>query len=237
MSPFRTTFVLLIVMLAAGLCACASRGPAAAPLQWSQTEKRIVVFPPDVKLGRITIGGTVEPQDGWTQTARTLLLANLARKLGTKGITAVRPEELNDPGDAEIARQYSFWEQLKLDPEKGLPDTHGVRDRYRADYALSFYLRDNYTSAGRNVAQGVSTAADVVGAAATIASGGLLLVPIGLLSNAWHVPGANRSAQASLIDLRTGSVVWIKAWNDTSGDLREDEDSREFVDKVLEGVF
>jgi hypothetical protein len=92
------------------------------------------------------------------------------------------------------------------------PGVKLLRDKYHGDYALFVHLRDSYSSTGRQALIGVAA---------------LLLVP---------VPGGFQSGFASLVDLRSGKVVWFNRLLSVNGDLRNKDDARDTVGELLKGL-
>jgi hypothetical protein len=77
------------------------------------------------------------------------------------------------------------------------PDISSLADKYEADYALFVYYRDYQASGGR-----------VAFAILAAAAGGV-------------VQTGSEHGFASLVDLRTGDVVWFNVVGAGSGELRE----------------
>ena len=88
-----------------------------------------------------------------------------------------------------------------------------LRDATGADYALFTYVRDSYTSGGR-VAMRV----------------------IGFVLLGGDIGGGYQIGLASLVDLRTGLVVWHNLLIDQTGDLRDETGARETADDLLKGL-
>ena len=87
-------------------------------------------------------------------------------------------------------------------------DVRVLRGRTGADYALFVYVRDSYASDARKV---VMVAGLAMGAA---------------------ILGGLQEGFASLVDLRTGEIVWFNELGRLTGDLRSAEPAAETV-KVL----
>ena len=85
-----------------------------------------------------------------------------------------------------------------------------LRDKYGSDYALFVFLRDSYVSAGR-VAVQIFAAAFGVG-----------------------ISGGTQVGFASLVDLKTGDVVWFNRLVSTSGDLRTADAAEKTISGLLE---
>ena len=89
------------------------------------------------------------------------------------------------------------------------------------DYALFLYAEDNFASSGRTALQVLGLAGCFVGFCAPSASGGQV-------------------AYASLVDLRTGEVVWFNVLQTSSmlpgvqmGDIRTPEGAAQMVERLL----
>jgi hypothetical protein len=86
-----------------------------------------------------------------------------------------------------------------------------LQREFGADYALFVYLRDSYSSEGRK--------AMMIG---------LALLGIG-------VSGGTQVGFASLVDLRTGDIVWFNRLISTVGDLRTLAPAHDAVEELLSG--
>ena len=229
----RLWFALCAGMLALGLCGCASPKPFTPKpiLNWSRSEKRIVVVRPDIVLGLVTTGGLIEPQSDWSETARKAIVANISRHIGAKDVRPVPLDDLTAPHDGQLVKLYSAlvagenhpgW-RADLRSRTVLQDTLGpgaqtLSARFDADYGMFFYLRDNYTSTGRviaNIATNVVLAAITIGRAQT------------------NYSDASRIALVSLVDLHTGTIVWTKDRSTVTGDLRDAKDVAKFADSLF----
>jgi hypothetical protein len=89
-----------------------------------------------------------------------------------------------------------------------------VRDKTGADYAIFTFIRDSYLSDERKAAM-------VIGA----------LFGVGIAG------GQIQFAFVSLVDLRTGQVVWANRVLRATGDLRTAEPAQETVDAMLTGLI
>lgn len=194
-------------------------------------ESRVVVVPADMELFALSAGGVAEPRADWTDAAhrhfRTALLAR-------KDVVGDAPLELKEADlDAlgqlnalhgTVAEAVFVHHMLKLPalPTKNdaLDWTLGeavtpLRARTGADYALFFWVRDSYASAERKAAMVAMT---IVGAAF-----GVGIIPT----------GGQQIGYASLVDLKTGRVVWFNNLVRASGDLREAQPAAETVEALL----
>ena len=92
------------------------------------------------------------------------------------------------------------------------PGVTALRDHYNGDYALFVYVRDSYSSPGR-------TAVIILGAIAGIG-----------------VQGGTQVGFASLVDLRTGKIVWFNRLISSTGSLKEDKPAAATVKNLLAGL-
>ena len=222
--------VAALFLLCAPLCACDAASPRladSAPISWNG-EKRLVLATPDIELSELTAGGVNAPRADWTGTAITLTRQNIATTLAARGVSVVEADTAADARESQIVKLNSavgqaillhlYYSPIKL-PQKGDaldwtlgPGVKTLRDRYHGDYALFVHLRDSYSSTGRQALMGVSA---------------LLLIP---------VPGGFQSGFASLVDLRTGKIVWFNRVLSINGDLRNPDDARDTVGELLQGL-
>jgi hypothetical protein len=100
--------------------------------------------------------------------------------------------------------------QEKLDWSLG-DAVQPLRERTGADYALFTWIRDSYASGERK--------------AALVAMALMGAIPI----------GGEQVGYASLVDLKTGRVVWFNELSRLWGDLREAAPAAETVDALLKG--
>jgi hypothetical protein len=196
-----------------------------ASFDFTAKVKRVIVVDPDVSLGELTAGGLVEARADWTAAAKGFIVADVATILAAKNIDVVKADKPSSDHENQIIKLHhvvgqeaSLHTLIRL-PNKGDafdwtlgPGTNELRDQYGADYAVFIYVRDSYTTAGR--------AAMMIGAA---------MLGIG-------IQGGSQAAFISLVDLRTGNIVWFNRLGSTNGDLRTDAPARDVVNNLLEGI-
>ncbi len=176
---------------------------------------RVILMPPDIRYYLLTAGGVAEPHAEWTKAAQTnftIAIEDFAVSIGTDltiidrdnlGQTHFRYEKLYSAvGLTILNHQFGMF---KL-PSKGNgqvfdwslgPGISALADEHDADYGLFVYYRDYQASGGR-VAFAILAAAAGVG----VATG-------------------SEYGFASLVDLRTGDIVWFNVVNVGSGELRD----------------
>jgi hypothetical protein len=186
----------------------------------------IALMPADVELFEISAGGVTEPRADWTEAATKHIMADLRARKAKLGARATEisgdqdeaVEALNGlHGAVARAIVVHHFGGLKLPTKDGKldwtlgPDAAKLREKSGADYALFTWVRDSYASAERKAMM-------VVGA----------LLGVGM-------SGGVQQAYASLVDLRTGQIVWFNRMVRGTGDLRETEPATETLTALLTG--
>jgi hypothetical protein len=188
-------------------------------------------MPTDIELSELTVGGLLEPKADWTDLAQKHVDSALRKEMNKRQTTLAQYQQEGQ----HSSKEYAYNQIIKLHEAVGgailahkysgqlneLPtkkDTfdwslgEGVnilREDFNADYGLFVFWRDSYASAGRK--------AMMVGAA---------VLGVGL-------PGGRQVGFASLVDLRTGGIVWFNFQARASGDLREEEAALNSVQNLL----
>jgi hypothetical protein len=205
---------------------------------------RLLVLRPDVTIGSLTTGGMVEPRAEWTEEARANIIAALRAQQAERGgnVTIVEhrnalpqvPEQeladlerLNLVVDESIVEHKYLGNSLPTKRGRGLDWTLG-EDAVRLgrktgyDYVLFLHAEDEVASGGR-IALGVL---------------GLAGCFVGFCAP--NVGGAEQLDYASLVDLRTGQVVWFNVVDAASqvpgikfGDLRTPAGAGQMVERLL----
>ncbi|MDJ0968879.1 MAG: hypothetical protein QNJ06_03180 [Kiloniellales bacterium] len=217
----RASHLLAVLLVGLGLSACVQVpgtvriDPAAQSLRGA----KVLIMQPDVEVSELTVGGLLEPNAAWTAAAERNIDRALERVLAEQGANWVH---LNPNG--KLIRTPAVSQLVKLhgavgasilvhDYAGGVPllnkngkfdwtlgkDAAILGKAYKADYALFVFFRDSFSSDAR-IALNVLTA--LVGAG---------------------VQGGQQLGFASLVDLRTGRIVWFNIMARGTGDLREAE--------------
>ncbi len=219
-------FVCLGFLLAA--CTTTSTKTAEqANISWSSgLNKRIVLIEPDITLGSLTAGGAFDPRADWTRAAEQLIDQETAILLKEKNIDFAKADNLQNPRSIQVAKLHSaVGRSILLHlygaggqlPNKGKaldwslgPGANTIRTDYNADYGLFLFVQDSYTTAGR--------AFMMVGAAILGA----------------NLQGGTQIAFTSLVDLKTGDIVWFNRLVSTAGDLRTPDPAKKVVRNLYE---
>ena len=205
---------------------------------------RLIVLRPDISVGSITTGGMVEPRADWTEQARTHVIEALRAQQAARGakvlfiekrteIPGVTADELADVERLNLAVDQSIvlhkylGEYLPTKRGKGLDWTLG-QDAVRLgqksgyDYALFLHAEDQVASTGRIALGMLGVAGCFVGFCAP------------------NIGGATQLNYASLVDLKTGQVVWFNVVRAGSqvpgikfGDLRNREGADQMIERLL----
>jgi len=189
---------------------------------------KLLVLPAEVELFSVSAGGVDQPRADWTQLATDLIAKELHQRPALFGQGLQFLSEDGADNAAEILQLHkavvrSVFVHHMVAGAYQLPTKKGqlnwsmgdavkpLRDATGADYALYVWVRDSYASAERKAAM----------VAFALLAGGVL-------------SGGRQIAYASLVDLRSGQVVWFNSLSRASGDLREPKGAQETVDTLLE---
>lgn len=229
----RWVLRLSVALLAALLAFDAAAGSRArvatdASGQLTKVDGTIVLVEPDIELSVITAGGLQEPRREWSEAARRLFPEQVRAQLAARNVPLKPDYDVADDLDpasqlGQIIRlneavamsitQYSVAGSTlatkrtasgkpRMDWSLG-PGVAALREATGADYAMFTYVRDSYASGGR-------TALRMFGLLIGVAMGGYL-----------DIGGGAQVGVATLVDLRTGQVVWYNLLSNQSGDLRD----------------
>ncbi len=209
-----------------------------------QGNYKLLVLRPDVTVGALTTGGMVEPRADWTDQARAGIVAAIRAQQATHGgkVTVVERrdelpgvsaqeladvERLNAAVDQSIVLHKYLGDYLPTKRRRGLDWTLG-EDAVRLgrktgyDYALFLHAEDQVASDGRVALGLLGFAGCFVGFCAP------------------NVGGATQLDYASLVDLKTGEVVWFNVVQASSqlpgikfGDLRTPAGAAQMVERLL----
>jgi hypothetical protein len=222
--------LLILAVLVVGACTQTRSYQAAITDGAPPDAQRVLLLPPDIELSELSAGGVLTPKAAWTETAKsnidTAIDAALADRVASI-VPYARPadddpssrefiklEKLNQVvGQSIMAHKYSQPDLLptkkdmfdwSLGPGIGLL----ARDT-NADHALFVHFRDTFSSDDRRALQ-------------------IFAAVLGV-----GIPGGTQVGFASIVDLKTGDVVWFNRLISTVGDLRKPDKAGEAVDTLL----
>ncbi|MGE5563322.1 MAG: hypothetical protein ACM3ZV_08420 [Bacillota bacterium] len=237
--------------LAAALAATAALSACVQTRQYAdvqftppQGDYKLLVLRPDVTVGSLTTGGMVEPRAEWTEQARANIIAALKAQQASRGgnVTIIEHrdqlpgvseqeladvERLNFVVDESIVDAKYLGNYLPTKRGKGLDWTLGadavkLGQKTGYDYALFLHAEDQVASTGRIALGVLGLAGCIVGFCAP------------------NIGGAEQLDYASLVDLKTGEVVWFNVVDAASqvpgikfGDLRTPQGAAQMVERLL----
>lgn len=226
---FKITALLAFLVIFAG-CATTQSAQQIDRLESVKENPRVILMPPDIRYYLLTAGGVSEPHAEWTEAAQanfTTATQDFAESIGTDlaivdrdnlGATHILYEKLHSAvGLTILQHQFGMY---KL-PSKGNgqifdwslgPEISALADEHDADYGLFVYYRDHQASGGR-VAFAILAAAAGVGVATGTEHG-----------------------FASLVDLRTGDIVWFNVVNVGAGELRDEAGAASTVNELFSNI-
>ena len=209
-----------------------------------QGDYELLVMRPDVTVNSVTTGGMPEPRADWTEQARANIVTALRAQQSGRGgkvmimerrdalpgipaDTVAELERLHNAVGNSIALHKYMGANLPTKRGKGLDWTLGqdavlLGQKTGYDYALFMHAEDNIVSTGRVALQVLGIAGCVVGFCAP------------------NIGGGGQFAYASLVDLRTGEVVWFNVLQTGSqiagikfGDMRSPQGAEQMVERLL----
>ncbi|HEY0625267.1 MAG TPA: hypothetical protein VGD10_00890 [Allosphingosinicella sp.] len=236
-----------LILLTAGAMALGgcvqTRQFADVQFQPPQGDYDLLLMRPDVSVGEVTAGGLVQPRADWTETARAHLLQALRAQQTARGgrtlvaetresIPGVNPqtvadlERLHSAVGNSIALHKYMGADLATKRGRSLDWTLGqeavrLGQATGMDYALFLYAQDSVASSERVALQVLGIAGCFIGFCAPQGGGGQM-------------------AYASLVDLKTGDVVWFNVLQTGSqlpgvafGDIRTPQGAAQMVDRLI----
>jgi hypothetical protein len=228
-SYFAAAAAMLVAFCVAGCAMTSARTARMTRFEFTSPMKRVLLVDPDVQLGELTADGNFERRADWTMAAQGFIVGDIQGHFAKSGAEMVLPQQAT-PREVQLIKLHgrvgrSIMVHLFAQgaggslPNKGDaldwtlgPGTNELRMRYGADYALFVYVHDSYASAGRRAVQ-------VLGALARI-----------------EVSGGEQLGFVSLVDLRTGNIVWFNRLDSQYGDLRTAGSAQATVDALIKGI-
>ena len=234
-SSLPRAFLALLLLASAGVAlASQTRVATDANGQPVHIAGSVVLMEPDIELSEVLAGGVQEPRREWSERARRLYPEEVHKRLQAGGVQSrpdydipdtLAPEtrlgqvlRLNEAVSLSILAYSQPGNQLATKPHHSLdwtlgPGAEELRKVTGADYALFTYIRDSYTSGGRKA-----------------------LRIAGLLLLGGDIGGGQQVGVTTLVDLRTGQVVWFNYLARQTGDLRDEAGARATVQDMLKGL-
>ncbi len=241
----RKSGLALVAALSVSMTACVqTRQFADTQFTPPRGDYKLLVLRPDVTVGALTTGGMVEPRADWTDLARSNIIAAMRAQQASRGgqLTIIeRRNQLSGVDEQELAEM----ERLNAAVDQSI-----VIHKYSGDYlptkrgkGLDWSLGTVATNLGRKTGYDYALflhAEDQVASIGRIALGVLGIAGCFVGFCAPNIGGAQQLDYASLVDLKTGDVVWfnvVQAKSDVPGikfgDLRTPRGAAQAVDRLL----
>jgi|CXWL01.1.fsa_nt_gi hypothetical protein len=214
------------------LTACASSDPKTFSGQFEAppAQSRILMMTPDVSLAMLLATGLEEPRANWSQAGRDNLAAAISQQLTARNHTfsSLNPNSAMSGREGQIIRLHgAVGSTIILTNYVGLqiPTRRG-----RFEWTLGEGVREIAEARGADYAL-------FVRARGTYASSGRVITMIGMAALGAAVPLGGQQAFASLVDLRTGNIIWFNvATAGANTDMREPEGAQRLVVELLRDV-
>jgi len=188
---------------------------------------KILLMPVDIEICELTLAGMCEPSASWTQNSKDNIISSFKDILDKRN-AVLKEYNKNDEND-EIIQLIKLHTQIgqeiinneygpfELPTKKEFNWIMGnkvklLKNKYKSEYAIFIYFRDQYSSTER-VIYNIVTAVLFPG-----------IIPI----------GGSQLAFASLVNLNNGEITWFNGYYRSFGDVREIEKARETVNKLFE---
>ncbi len=230
--------LVLLIAASTALAGCVStRQYADVEFQPPQGDYDLVVMRPSVQVGRINFGGTIDQRADWTEASRALILAELRRQQAARGGRTLILERREDaPGFpaervADLERLFQAvgssiilhrYQRIELPTKRRQGLDWALGEEAVAfgratgmDYALFLHAQDAYATDERVALQVLGVVGCLIGFCAP------------------QIGGGSQQAYASLVDLRTGDVVWFNLLQSQLGDIRKPEGAAQLVERLL----
>ena len=191
---------------------------------------QVVLMQPGVQLGLLTAGGITEPRADWAKQAQENLSREIQAQLKARAhdFKMLDPEQEMDGRSGQLLRLngavgqsillFSYGPYTLPTKGKAFDWTLGdgvktLAERHGAQYALFVNAQGNYASGGRVAAS------------------------IGMAMLGVAIPLGQQQVMASLVDLKTGKVVWFNvAVAGPGADMREPAGAASLTESLLKNI-
>lgn len=187
---------------------------------------RVLMVEPDVQLALLNAAGLQEPRADWSETSRDNITAEVEKALKARGHAAkpLQPDEAMSGRVGQLLRLnqavVTSVQTSALFPTKKGPfdwtlgeGAQTIGTTYEGDYALFISCRGSWSTGGRYLAFLAVAAAGVA------------------------IPMGGQAATASLVDLKTGRIVWFNTTVAGAGDdMRTPEGAATVVNVLLKNL-
>ena len=220
---------LALIVALLGLAACTTTDTRLADKTGTRPPSgtRILMVKPDIELSMLMVTGLEEAKADWSKQGQDNVSAAIRADLTGRGlkVTDLDPTSAEDPKTIQLLKLHEAvgksimalnYGLIQLPTKTGRFDwtlgqgASALTNTYNADYALFTNGRGNYSSDGRKVA----------------------MVAMALLGQT--LPTGSQRVFTSLVDLRTGKIVWFNmAMAGADSDMRDGDGARRLTSAVL----
>ena len=222
-------FRLLVIFLFFFISSCTSfkTEPKYTIRVFDQDSPKILLMPVDLEICELTLAGMCEPSASWTKDSGENIIISIEEILNTRN-AVLKKYNKNDQNDEiiQIIKLHTQTGQeiinneygsFKLPTKKEFKWSLGqkvkfLKNKYKSDYAMFIFFRDQYSSTER-VIYNIVTAVLFPG-----------IIPI----------GGSQIAFASLVNLNNGEITWFNGYRRSFGDVRDLEGAKDTVNKLFE---
>ena len=222
-------FRLLVIFLFFFISSCTSfkTEPKYTIRVFDQDSPKILLMPVDLEICELTLAGMCEPSASWTKDSGENIIISIEEILNTRN-AVLKKYNKNDQNDQiiQIIKLHSQTGQeiinneygsFKLPTKKEFKWSLGqkvklLKNKYKSDYAMFIFFRDQYSSTER-VIYNIVTAVLFPG-----------IIPI----------GGSQIAFASLVNLNNGEITWFNGYRRSFGDVRDLEGAKDTINKLFE---
>lgn len=214
------------------LSACAMSQPRTFTGQFEPppANSRVLLMTPDVSLSMLTASGLMEARADWSENSRQNLADSITAAMQTRSHTSIPldPATAMDGRQGQIIRLHQAvgssivaidYMHANIPTRRGRFDwtlgegAQEIRQAHNADYALFVSANGSYASSGR------------------------VMVMIGMAALGASVPLGGQQAFASLVDLRTGNIIWFNVATATPNeDMRDPEGASRLAESLLRDI-
>ena len=220
---------LLVIFLFFFIFSCSSFNtePKYTISVFDKNSPKILLMPIDIEICELTLAGMCEPNAVWTKNSEENIIISFKEVLNKRN-AVLKKYNINEKNDniiqliklhTQIGQEIinNEYGPFELPTKKEFNWTIGkkvklLKNKYKSDYAIFIYFRDQYSSTERFI-YNIVTAVLFPG-----------IIPI----------GGSQLAFGSLVNLDNGEITWFNGYYRSFGDVRDLENARDTVNKLFE---
>lgn len=220
---------LIVAFVVALLAACTSTSPKtmSGTIAPPPPSAKVIIVQPDVQLAILTAGGAAEPRADWTASAQTNLAKALEDALVAKKFQVGSYDpHMSEGRSAQLIKLHGAVGQSVLTYSYGITvlPTHP-----RTEFKWTLGPGTQELAQATNAQYALFTTAN-----GTFASGGRVAASVAFSLLGVSVPLGSQQMYASLVDLRSGEVIWFNvAVAGSDADMRKPEGAKLLIDSLM----